>query len=479
MTVIRKCLLASIFAVPSIESDAQLIPPADPVGSSAYPVGKTPFPNTFQPYMPPQSAGQLKALPAIGQPSGQTDGQPFGMDTPYPRGTGAPGISDGYGSGTQPTMPPVAPAAPFPDVVTDGSGLTPLGGGAGVGEYAQPQSFASATTLAPVMGDMSPHFFRARLASLNGPGNPNLPPGPPQYPRSENNPTGGYFSPRGFKIADNMNVEPVDRVYASFNYFANVNKEINVRERSQIDRVTIYHQLYGLEKTFFDRWTSIGLRLPVNTLTLESQTATQYDRTSTSFQNLSIYLKSKIIEGENGDMLVGGLALDTPTGPSTFAGFPGIVGENTFEIQPFIGYIKKSANESLYLQGLYSIGIPMNSQMPTVMFIDNQLGYYLYRSQDRSSFLSAIVPSYELHLNIPVNHSNWDISDPYGYGFICNMTWGVNMLFADYRGVLTMGYATPVSGPRPFDGEFLLQFNWRFGGGSQRDVPPTLMPPTF
>ncbi|MBI1325931.1 hypothetical protein GC170_22450 [bacterium] len=314
---------------------------------------------------------------------------------------------------------------------------------------------------------MSPHFFRASL-------NPLRPGSAPPSPFFNTNIA--PFAARGFKISDNMNVEPVDRVYASFNYFANVNKEINVREGSQITRTTVYHQLYGIEKTFFDRWTSVGLRLPVNTLTMESETATQYNKTRTSFQNLSIYMKSKILQAENGNMLVAGLALDTPTGPSTFAGFPGVIGANTFEIQPFLGHILRSADESLFLQGITSIGVPMDHRMPTVMYIDNQLGYYLYRTEDQSAFVSALVPSYELHLNIPLNHSKWDLSDPYGYGFICNMTWGLNILFSDYRGVCTIGYATPVSGPRPFDGEFLVQFNWRFGGGALRNVPPTILP---
>ncbi len=109
-----------------------------------------------------------------------------------------------------------------------------------------------------------------------------------------------------------------------------------------------------------------------------------------------------------------------------------------------------------------------------MIFVDAALGYYVYRDNAPGSFLTAVVPTFETHLNLPLNHGSWNVSDTYGTPTVVDLTFGLNTEFYK-RSVLTLGYALPVTGPAPFSGEFILQFNWRFGGGGQR--PPTSMIP--
>ena len=121
--------------------------------------------------------------------------------------------------------------------------------------------------------------------------------------------------------------------------------------------------------------------------------------------------------------------------------------------------------------------MPTDSALPTMMFVDAALGYYVYRNNQPDSFLTAVVPVFETHVNIPLNHSSLNFSDTYGTPTVVDLTFGLNTEFFK-RSVLTLGYALPVTGPAPFSGEFVLMFNWRFGGTRQR--PPTnFLPPVI
>jgi hypothetical protein len=110
-----------------------------------------------------------------------------------------------------------------------------------------------------------------------------------------------------------------------------------------------------------------------------------------------------------------------------------------------------------------------------LIYVDAALGYYLYRNTNPAGFLTAVVPVFETHLNIPLNHDRWSFSDTYGTPTVVDLTFGLNTQFCQ-RGLLTLGYALPVTGPQPFSGEFILQFNWRFGGVPQ-GPSATMTPP--
>ena len=76
--------------------------------------------------------------------------------------------------------------------------------------------------------------------------------------------------------------------------------------------------------------------------------------------------------------------------------------------------------------------------------------------------MTAIIPTYELHMNIPLNHRGYSNTDFYAVPDVLDMTFGVNFGLFN-TSYLTAAYILPVTGPQPFSGEFALQFNFLFG----------------
>ena len=52
-----------------------------------------------------------------------------------------------------------------------------------------------------------------------------------------------------------------------------------------------------------------------------------------------------------------------------------------------------------------------------------------------------------------------------------DLTYGLNVTFLK-QSVVTLGMVTPVTGPRPFNYEAVLLFNWRFGRSRAAAAPP-------
>ncbi len=310
----------------------------------------------------------------------------------------------------------------------------------------------AAADLAPAMiGDQSPYSLMRALTSASVP-TPYPPPhaavGP--FARTSKSIAGIVPSVRGLKIADNQSPRPTDRVFSSFNYFDNVNSALNQRLGAPIQNMIVYRQIYGFEKTFFGG-------------------------TSSAFGNVNVFSKLILWENDQGSLVSAGLAVDIPTGPSSFAGYPTILGKNVTDLQPFLGYIFTNGGD-WFLQGFTSLAVPTDSALPTMVFLDAALGYYAYRNTDADSLVTAVVPRFETHVNVPLDHSGWNVRDTYGTPTVVDLTFGLNTEFRK-RSILTLGYALPVTGPAPFSGEFILQFNWLFGSGRQRSAatnPPPL-----
>jgi hypothetical protein len=106
------------------------------------------------------------------------------------------------------------------------------------------------------------------------------------------------------------------------------------------------------------------------------------------------------------------------------------------------------------------------------MFNDVGMGYFLYRSNDPDRFLTAVAPTFEAHVNSPLNHHSFDNPNELaGTPHSVNLTAGLNLEFRR-NSLLTLGFVTPVTGPRPFDYEALVLFNYRFGRSAVRATPP-------
>ena len=96
------------------------------------------------------------------------------------------------------------------------------------------------------------------------------------------------------------------------------------------------------------------------------------------------------------------------------------------------------------------------------MFLFNDLGvgYFLYRDQACSGWITSVAPTLEVHVNTPLNHRGMN-SQPIGADDIVDFTFGARFGIGA-RSDLGAAASIPVTGPKPFDVEALVQFNYRF-----------------
>lgn len=277
-------------------------------------------------------------------------------------------------------------------------------------------------------------------------------------------------SVRTFKMAENESPRPLDRVYYNFNFFDRVNTSVNERLDVDIRDIEVYRNTFGIEKTCLDGNASIGLRVPINTLSSESFSVPGFDRTSTAVGDLSVIFKYILCQSDDGgNLLSAGLAVTAPTGPDQFANSDAVTSFHSTLLQPYVGYIL--SHNRWFIQGFTAIDIPTDSEDVTVLFNDIALGYYLYQNPDGNHLVSGVVPTVEVHVNTPLNHRGaFDFEDLAGTPDIVTLTFGTHVQLKDHA-VLTVGFITPITGPRPFDYEATVQFNWYFGARRDPSVP--------
>ena len=94
----------------------------------------------------------------------------------------------------------------------------------------------------------------------------------------------------------------------------------------------------------------------------------------------------------------------------------------------------------------------------TLLFNDVSVGYKLYEAGgDR--LISAVIPTVEAHITTPLNHRN-DSSVVTAPDLVV-LTAGRHFEIGQ-SATLSVGVAAPVTGPRAFDVEALVQLNYRF-----------------
>jgi hypothetical protein len=319
------------------------------------------------------------------------------------------------------------------------AGLTDLGSFAGGG--------------VPLMlGDLAPMLQGPRLDPMKG--TPNV----IRFPWA-----------RGYKMADNQSPRPQDRVFVAFNFFDDLHQPAG----SGVHEVKVYREFFGVEKTFFDQNVSIGLRLPLNTLTASGIAPIQ-GQTTTAVGDLTVFVKGIFWENlTTGSLLSAGLAVTPPSGPSHFAGSRFASSIPTTSLQPFIGYIFNF--DRWYLQGFTGSNIPANSHVVTMYYNDVGIGYYLYRNRTPGALITAVVPTFEVHVNTPLNHrATTSVGTLLGTPDVVDLTFGTNFVLGR-RMVVSAGIVNPVTGPRPYELEAIVQLNVYFG----RQRPTPTPPPTL
>ncbi len=252
-----------------------------------------------------------------------------------------------------------------------------------------------------------------------------------------------------FKIAENESPRPLDRVFLDYNFYDRVGSALN---GPGAPGTNIHFETIGFEKTFMDGNASFGMRLPFYQVDAPGAGTRQSE-----IGDLTMILKYAFVnDKETGNLISGGVALTVPTGKS-FA-IPGQSDISDVLIQPYVGFIFNLSRD-LYVHGFSSIIVPTDSRDITLLANDIGVGYFLHRSNE-DSFLTAIVPTLELHVNTPLNHRG-ALETPVGFPDVVDITSGVRLQF--YRHCsFGMGVGVPITGPKPYNVEALGQLNIAF-----------------
>ena len=296
------------------------------------------------------------------------------------------------------------------------------------------------------------------------------------------------------KLAENVSPLPRDRVYMNYSYF---NNALLGDMRQDVNRFTP-----GLEKTFYDGWTSIEVRTPFASTYANSQFVDPNDPCgltdgqAVEFGNMSVIFKSIIALGQTWAWS-GGMQVALPTAGDTIVrSAPGgqtlvRVNNDSVRLMPFSGLIW-APSDRWYSQTLLQLDTATNGnpaylgfpgsatippgglaqvgklQYPTFLYLSFSGGYWLYKN-DRGR-LTGFSPIAELHVNQALQGSdvidgpNYRLGNNYGVISLVNGVVGANWEWGK-RSTLTAAYVTPLGGgvDRWFDGEVRMFYNWRFG----------------
>jgi hypothetical protein len=102
--------------------------------------------------------------------------------------------------------------------------------------------------------------------------------------------------------------------------------------------------------------------------------------------------------------------------------------------------------------------VATNADFPTLLFNDLSAGYVVYRGAPDAA-VSTAAPVVEAHLTTPLSGrgANAPILAPDLLVLVAGVQVGV---FGP--STLTLGVGAPVTGPRAFDVEAIVQFNYRY-----------------
>lgn len=477
------CRVLAIFVVASVAAGgarAQDSPPSSPQA-----------PGRGWPASEPRPSPQGPAVWGRGGMAGSGAGSPLSPGYGMPAGSGTPmGVPIANPAGNPMGVPgsPGSGLAPDGTPATDFGAPVPSGGPAGA-TGGDDDGLASAPGLGGglgtsgsalnMVGDRTPITLRpAATNSTSQTVPPPFPPTPPPKTPSPQQASQLVASVRGIKISENQSPRPQDRVFYSFNFYNNLNRDVNQRFEVPLSNIRVYRSIFGLEKTFDQGNGSVGFRVPLNTVTADSTLRGNFNRaggTSTALGDLSVYAKYILKQDPaTGSLISAGLAITPPTGPGNFAGanyLSGAIHNTTF--QSFAGYIW--SRDRFYIQGFSALEFPVDPRDVTILYNDIGVGYFLYRATSRDQFLTAVVPTFEAHINTPLNHRDvFNRNDPAGTADSVNLTYGIHFQLGQ-RSLLTLAMVTPVTGPQPFQYEAAALLNIFFGA-PRRIIPPTPPP---
>ncbi len=306
---------------------------------------------------------------------------------------------------------------------------------------------------------------------------------------------------RRIKAGENNQVQPLNRVYGTFNYFDNA--IVSGGPGSPVQSSGLSQYTMGIEKTFFENF-SIDVRMPLVGIidytaivdTPTSRTAAQV--TTSGVGNLSTSFKALLLQmGQTS--ISSGLQLSIPTGSDARISFgrgtipPSqnlilgdiVVKNQALHLMPFVG-VYREFQTSWWLQAFTQVDVPtsgndvrvdgqffgrINEQ--TLLYSDVSVGKWLYRNRGRG--LTGIASILELHYTSSLNDADtlFTVDPPENRLDVLNLTAGLQVEFSQKLRVNVSGVVPlrerEFDGSQPdfpkrqedrfFDGELSLQIN--------------------
>lgn len=284
---------------------------------------------------------------------------------------------------------------------------------------------------------------------------------------------------RLFKIAENTNPNPTNRVFLLYNHFDNVVTATNMNgapEQLNLDRITL-----GIERAFelFGARNSVEVRLPIIVNGLSNTQGDVPDLTGGGIGNLGLAFKRVLYENEV-SLISGGLTLMLPTAEDgelrTAMNSVALTFKNeAVHLAPFLGF-RRIVTDRLFLSGMGQLDFDLNGNTALIspserkeikdtelLLLSGQLGYWLYTA-DPYSYVSRIAGLAELHYTDTLQQAG---STSFSTGTlnavedksVLNLSSGLHFQFAQ-SSTLRLAVVTPLHDEnRFFDSEFLVQFN--------------------
>ncbi len=274
----------------------------------------------------------------------------------------------------------------------------------------------------------------------------------------------------GFKIGENETILPGDRGFFTYNYFNDVQGPTQGNNKPEIQtgqidgfpvpilaagvatpRADIHRETIGFEKSFCCDSFSIGLRVPF----FQENGIQAVEAAGLSTRDLGditmIFKYAPWRDPATGYGTAVGIAVTIPTGPDV----PTPIGDiHSTILQPFVGY--QFGADRFLVYGFTSVAVPTDDHDVTLLFNDIGLGYRLWEGD---GMIRSVVPVVEGHLTTPLDHRH--ASDIIQGIDLFAITGGVH-IGVGQRSLLTLGVATPITGPRPYNIEAIVQMNIRF-----------------
>jgi hypothetical protein len=215
---------------------------------------------------------------------------------------------------------------------------------------------------------------------------------------------------RRVKIAENNSPIPRNRYYFDYKFFRDVIGAIG-----DVNRF-----VFGFEKTFQQGHFSVDTRLPFGAALDSDQIEGISGLRSVEFGNVAIILK-QVVYHDDRFLFAGGLGVTAPTGKSTQLFRTNgtrilVLDNNAVHLLPYVGSLW-TPSERFYLQSFLQVDVDVNGnpvqgdysggvlpragvlQDATLLFVDGQAGYWLWRDPLDSRLFRGIAAITELHYN--------------------------------------------------------------------------------